>query len=176
MSLESKKTADVRDPITAEIKTAKSRKQSLPKERVKDMKIKELMEKMDAQKDQLLRNIAEMQTYIRTKEKDLEISRKTITKDLALKLMPVLDSIDAGIQIESHKPILEPLKQQLMQTLTSLGVTEMKTVGESFNPMLHEVISITQDGEENKVVAEIQKGYLFNNEVIRTSKVIVCKR
>ncbi|EQD36197.1 GrpE protein [mine drainage metagenome] len=140
------------------------------------MKIKELMEKMDIQRDNLLRNIAEMQTYIRTKEKDIEISRKSITKNLTLKLMPVLDSIDAGMNIDSHKEILEPLKVQLIQTLLSLGVTEMKSLGETFNPMLHEVISVTDEGEENKVTMEIQKGYLFNNEVIRTAKVIVCKR
>ena len=176
MPLESSKSTDSRDPIKKEIDKAKRRKQSGTKESAKDLKIKELMEKMDSQRDQLLRSIAEMQTYIRTKEKDIEISKKLITKDLVMKLMPVLDSIDAGMAIESHKDILEPIKKQLTQTLLSLGVTEMKTVGETFNPMLHEVVSITEEGEENKVVAEIQKGYLFNNEVIRTSKVIVCKR
>ena len=62
--------------------------------------------------------------------------------------------------------------KQLKETLEKEGVKQIKE--QYFNPEKHEVIS-TEEGEENKIIEEFQKGYMLNGRVIRASKVKVGK-
>ena len=67
------------------------------------------------------------------------------------------------------------LKKQFDDTLASLGVEEIKAVGEEFNPELHNAVMHIDDEEqgENVIVEEFQKGYKIGDRVIRHSMVKV---
>ena len=108
-------------------------------------------------------------------------------------LLPVLDALDASlVQLgaeENSKPPNPPLRKggeeeglrlvrdQLMKALLKHGLMEMKTVGEKFNPELHEAVETVEveNRNEGAVVEEVQRGYLLNGKVIRVAKVKVTK-
>jgi len=123
--------------------------------------------------------------------------------DLILKILPILDnfdlvekklpenlkndktsevqpSVDYGASIKGFLQI----KRQLENFLKSQGVEEIKSVGEKFDPHLHEVIedvpseALAKEGKKTEpgtVIEEIQKGYKINGKVIRPAKVRITK-
>ena len=176
MSGEPENIKYAKKPLNKELSRAKQRNRTKSATREEKAEIKALTDKMNEQKNNFIRQIAEMDNYVKIREREVESSKKNSRKEVILKLIPLLDTLNAGIEVEGHREILLPFKSQLSQTLSDLGLSEINSINETFNPSFHEVVSVTDEGENNKIVAEVQKGYLFNNEVIRTSKVIVCKR
>ncbi len=66
--------------------------------------------------------------------------------------------------------------KQFFSSLESFGVKPILAVGEVFNPEKHEAVSqMESEFESNRVVSEVQKGYLFHERLLRPSKVIVSK-
>ena len=65
--------------------------------------------------------------------------------------------------------------QQFRIVLGSKGVEEIKTVGETFDPELHEAVSSIQDDKlgEKEIAEEYRKGYKIGTKVIRHSMVVV---
>ena len=97
--------------------------------------------------------------------------------------MPFIDNMaratSAEVTSEDAKQLLEGIKlveRQFMETLKSLGVEEIKAVGEKFDPNLHNAVMHVDDeavdGEEI-VVEEFMKGYMYKDKVVRHSTVKV---
>ena len=65
--------------------------------------------------------------------------------------------------------------KQTEDIFKKLGVSEIKSVGEQFNPEIHNAVMHVDDDnvDENTVVEQFQKGYMFNDKVIRHSMVKV---
>lgn len=80
---------------------------------------------------------------------------------------------DVGVLIKGIRIIYD----QMLDILKSHGVEQMETLGESFNPALHEAMmrKTEPEKEDNTVLEEFQKGYTLNGRVIRPSKVVVNK-
>lgn len=69
---------------------------------------------------------------------------------------------------------VQAIVKQFEQTLEKLGVQRIKTVGEPFNPHLHEAVSMEEgDGEHEIVSEELQSGYTLGDEVLRPAMVRV---
>lgn len=146
-------------------------------------KIKELEEKVAEWEDKYKRLYAEFDNYQKrtTKEKDLRYSDAVI--DTVLAFLPVADNLDRAIatEVESEeaKKVLEGVvlvKKQMLDTLSKLDVTEIKAVGEDFDPTLHNAVMHVEDENitENTVVEEFIKGYIYKNDrVVRHSMVKV---
>jgi molecular chaperone GrpE len=64
------------------------------------------------------------------------------------------------------------IQRKLRAVLEAEGVSEIKAVGEPFDPLLHEAV-MQGDGEEGKVVQELQKGYRMHDRVLRPTMVVV---
>ncbi|VVC01771.1 Protein GrpE [uncultured archaeon] len=62
-----------------------------------------------------------------------------------------------------------------MATLKAAGLEEMHTESRQFDPYLHEAVK-TEDGEDGKILAVVQKGYMFKGKVLRHAKVIVGRK
>jgi len=100
---------------------------------------------------------------------------KFANEGLILEFLPILDSFEAAIKHDNNAGVKQ-LYNQLLSILKSNGLEEIKSVGEKFNPELHEVIeTIKSDKGEGIVIEEIQKGYKLHNKVIRASKVKIGK-
>ena len=114
----------------------------------------------------------------RTEQEKEEISRFA-KATLILELLPVLDDLERAFTAipprlaqTSWADGVKLIWGKLRTTLETQGLSEIKAVGEPFDPHLHE--AIRQDkGEEGVVVEEVQKGYEFNGRIIRPSKVVV---
>ena len=90
-------------------------------------------------------------------------------------LLPVIDNFERAIK---HTPKelanndyvkgIQSILKQFEQTLTKIGVERIKTVGEHFDPEIHEAVSVEEgDGKQEIVTEELQAGYCLNNEVLR---------
>ncbi len=96
-------------------------------------------------------------------------------------LLPVIDNFERALK---HVPEdltdndyvkgIQSIVKQFEKTLEQLGVRKIKTVGEPFNPHLHEAVSMEEgDGEQEIVSEELQPGYILGEEVLRHAMVRV---
>lgn len=98
---------------------------------------------------------------------------KFANEGLILELLAVLDSFEAALKHGKDAGI-EQLYNQLKNILKNDGLEEIKSIGEKFNPELHEAVeTIKSDKGEGIIVEEVQKGYKLHGKVIRPAKVKV---
>ena len=103
-------------------------------------------------------------------------------KEVLLKLLPVIDNFERGIDALSDEERegafaqgFIKIYQQMMTTFGELGVKPMDAKGKEFNPDLHNAVMHAEDPEqgENLVAEEFQKGYMYKDSVLRHSMVKV---
>lgn len=146
--------------------------------------IEELKQKNADFNDKYLRQAAEFDNFRRRNAKERVELIQTAGKDVITDLLVVLDDSErAQKQMEttddvSHvKEGVQLVFSKLRNTLSAKGLKPMETIGEEFNPDLHEAITEIPAGDEmkGKVVDEVQKGYYLNDKIIRHAKVVVGK-
>ena len=103
-------------------------------------------------------------------------------KEVLEKLLPVVDNFEralASIPEEDKERAFEQgvdrIYKQLMVSLEGVGVTPMNAEGQEFNPDLHNAVIHVEDENfgENVVAEEMQKGYMYKDQVLRHSMVKV---
>ena len=140
-----------------------------------------LKEEIEALKDKLMRNAAEFDNYKKRTQKEREELYKIAVCDTIEKILPVKDNLERAITTleGADESILEGVKmidKQFSEVLKSAGVEEIKSVGETFDPERHNAVmhEDAEDKEENTIIEEFQKGYIYKDEkVIRYSMVKV---
>lgn len=140
------------------------------------VRIEELERELSKYKDLYVRQLAEMDNYAKNKEKEIASIYRNSSREVVKSLLPFMDSLDAALKHDGGNSGLITLKNQIVKILSAYGFSEIQAIGKSFNPYLHEAIGIVESNDDNIIVEEIQKGYMLNDEVIRTSKVIVGRR
>ena len=123
---------------------------------------------------------ADFENHIKRTEKEKEELTRYATHKFIIKLLKVIDDYDKAL--ETTKKLdneitkgLEMIHKQLHKLLEDEGITKIKAVNEKFDPYKHEVIDVTEGDEDNKIIEEIQKGYMIHDKVLRTSKVRISK-
>ena len=131
-------------------------------------------------KDQLLRAAAEVQNARRRADEDVSKARKFALEGFAESLLPVLDSLEAGLAVQdaSVEQIREGAELTLKQLLAALERNKVlpiaPAVGDKFDPHLHQAISaVPADQPANTVVTVLQKGYSIADRVLRPALVMV---
>jgi molecular chaperone GrpE len=137
----------------------------------------------DELNDKYLRLYSDFDNYRRRTLKEIGDIRKNASEDLIVRLLPVLDDFERAIKAfgpgESGDAVKEGvilIYNKFMTILVGQGLEQMKTVGEEFNTDFHEAITnipAPSEDMKNKVIDEIEKGYLLNGKVIRFAKVVV---
>lgn len=95
--------------------------------------------------------------------------------------LPCLDTFKTAkknINDENTLKGIEMIENKILDSLKSLGVEKIESVGTLYNPNLHEAITAVkvEDKEDNIILDEFQAGYKYNDKVIRYAKVIVNKK
>ena len=130
--------------------------------------------------DQYLRAQADVQNARRRADEEITKARKFAVEAFAESLLPVTDSLEAGLAIKDATPeqIREGAEATLRQLKSALERNKVIEVapaaGDKFDPHLHQAISmVPADQEANTVVGLLQKGYTINERVLRPALVTV---
>lgn len=130
--------------------------------------------------DLYLRAQADVQNARRRADDEIAKSRKFAVEGFAESLLPVIDSLEAGLAIpnatiEQIREGSEATLRQLKSALERNKVVEVApAAGTKFDPAQHQAISmVPADQEANTVVAVLQKGYLIAERVLRPALVTV---
>jgi len=130
--------------------------------------------------DQFLRAKAEAENARRRAEDEISKSRKFAVESFADSLLPVADSLEAGLAIKDATPqqIREGAEATLRQLVAALERNKVIAInpapGTKFDPHQHQAISVVPaEQEANTVVGVLQKGYLIADRVLRPALVTV---
>lgn len=142
-----------------------------------------LEEKLKEQTDKYMRLYAEFDNFQKrsAREKDARYADAII--DAAAALLPIGDNLERALQteVESEDAVklkegVEMVMKQFEESLTKLGIAPIKAEGEQFDPNLHNAVMHIEDEaiDDNTVVEELMKGYIYKDErVVRHSMVKV---
>ena len=134
---------------------------------------------IDETEDRLKRVAAEFDNYKKRNTKEKDGLYNSLVADIVSNFLPILDNLEKAVEAETkdeeYRKGIELVLKQFKDVLASRGVTEIETVGKTFDPELHEAVSSVQDDTkgEKEIVQEYRKGYMIGNRVIRHSMVIV---
>jgi molecular chaperone GrpE len=130
--------------------------------------------------DQYLRAQADVQNARRRAEDEISKARKFAVEAFAESLLPVTDSLEAGLAVKDATPeqLREGAEATLRQLKTALERNKVLEVapepGAKFDPHQHQAISVVPaEQEPNTVVTVLQKGYTINERVLRPALVTV---
>lgn len=132
----------------------------------------------------LLRTQADFANYKRRNEQEREQQARFANLLLVQELLPVLDNLDRALatipEAVSGLPWMDGLAlvdRQLRATLEKQGLKPIVALGTHFDPMVHEAIiqEATTDYEDDEVIAELQRGYMLHDRVVRPTLVKVAK-
>jgi len=127
---------------------------------------------------------ADLLNYKKEESQRLQEFLKFTTESWFWKFLPILDNFEVAekkipVELKENihvKGILQ-IKKQLLDFLKTQGIEEIEAMDQKFNPSFHEAVEEveTKDKESGMIVEEIQKGYKFDNKVLRPTKVKVAK-
>lgn len=137
--------------------------------------IEELKKQVDEFKNKYLRALADYQNLEKRVADEKQEIIKNANKNLILKLLPFLDTLDkAEIFIKDQG--LKMAKDQLIQVLKEYGLEEIEVLNKEFDPNLAEAIDIVKGEKDNQVVEVLRKGYKLASKILRVAQVKVTKK
>lgn len=166
---------------------SESQEESELEESIEDQlnnQIEQLKNERDDFRNQMLRAWADLKNFRKRSAIEKEETRKFATENLVHELLPVLDNFDRALESIKHGADLDSVVQgikmvdrQLRSALQSVQVVAINSLGENFDPELHEAITTeaSEEKEEGTILEVIEPGYLMADKVIRPSKVKVAK-
>ena len=160
-------TAEVKEPVTEEKVDAAE-------------EVNPLVAENEQLKNSMLSLMAEYDNFKKRTVKEKEKLYTDSVGDTVAQLLPVLDNMERAMVAIADKDNevykgFELVHKQTKEIFEKLGVKEIESVGETFNPDLHNAVMHTEDDTvgENTVVEEFQKGYMYRESVVRYSMVKV---
>lgn len=132
--------------------------------------------------DKYQRTLAEFDNFRKRTSREKASMYDDGVKDTIEKLLPVIDNIERalaaiepGTEDDSLTKGIKMILKQFQDTLATLGVEEIKALGEKFDPTLHAAVAHEDDEAygENEIIIDMLKGYKYKDKVIRHSMVKV---
>ena len=136
-------------------------------------------EKYNAEHDSYLRLAADYDNFRKRTVKEKEASYGNGKADAVAKMLPVYDNLERALNQETadaaYKKGVEMTMNELVKIFTSLGVEIFGSVGDSFDPNLHNAVMHIDDEnlEENVISQVFQKGFKLGDKVVRFAMVQV---
>lgn len=138
-----------------------------------------IQQDLDEMTDRYKRLMAEFDNYKKRSSKERESLYNSLVADIVTSFLPILDNLEKAVNTntsdEGYKQGVQMVLKQFTDTLGALGVQTIPTVGNTFDPELHEAVSSVQDSDlgEKEIKEEFRKGYKIGDKVIRHSMVVV---
>lgn len=145
--------------------------------------IKDLEQQVGELTEALQRERADSVNIRRRHEEQISSLKNIVKSNVVQELLPVIDNFERSLKhvpkdLEENDFVkgVKGVVKQFEQTLSEMGVQKIKTVGEQFDPALHEAVGMEDgDGEVEVICEELQPGYRLEDEVIRHAMVKVKK-
>lgn len=147
-----------------------------------EMEIEKQKELLEESEDRYKRLLAEFENARNRNEKESKHMYDIGAKEVLEKLLPVVDNFERALQAipdgdkeRAFEQGVDKIYKQLMSILEDIGVAPMNAEGQAFDPDYHNAVLHIEDEElgENVVAEELQKGYMYKEEVLRHSMVKV---
>lgn len=156
----------------------KETNEKVEKEKKEDKK-ESISDELDELNDRYKRLFAEFENYKKRTQKESLSKRAEITADVVTSILPVVDNLEKAVEVKiennSYQEGIKLILRQLSDVLKKFGMEEIETVGQKFDPELHEAVSHIEDSEkgQNEIVQECRKGYKIGTKVVRHAMVVV---
>ena len=124
-------------------------------------------------KDDYLRLAADFDNYKKRSEKEKESIGTASMAYFVESLFPLVDNFEIALSQDEVNKEIETFSSLLTSLLESLQVEEVGSVGDDFDPNIHEAVEHSGEGDTQKVEAVLRKGYLFQGSLIRPAMVKV---
>lgn len=141
-----------------------------------------LRAELEQLKAQSLVERADLENQRKRIAREIETARKFANERLLADLLPVFDSLDAGLAAAGAdagalRDGLELTYRQLLKVAADNGLSVVDPTGAAFNPEHHQAISQVDAGDAapGSVVQVFQKGYLLNGRLLRPAMVVVAR-
>jgi molecular chaperone GrpE len=166
-------------PSAQEIALEAKLKAEMERREAAEAKLVGVQAKFEEAKANLEKETAEMRSRLM---KTLEDRAKQAQFNFLTTLLPVLDNLNLAVAASETDPSVEHLQQGVVGTarsferaLLDVGVEPIASVGESFDPELHEAVDMVPSSPENagKITAEYTRGYKFGDKLLRPARVQV---
>lgn len=135
--------------------------------------------KVQAEHDRYLRLAAEYDNYRKRSARERESIYSDVRADTVTKFLPVYDNLVRALEQstadEAYRKGVEMIMAQLRDILSRMGVTEIESLGQKFDPALHNAVMHEEDETkgEGEIVQELQRGFKMGDKVIRFAMVKV---
>ena len=134
--------------------------------------------------DKAVRAVAELDNIRKRTTRDIENAHKFALEKFVNGLLPVVDSMELGINASQSAEDIESLREGMDLTLKMLfdclgkfGIKPIDPTGEKFDPEWHEAVSMQEleGSDAGQVITVMQKGYELNGRLVRPAMVVVAK-
>ncbi|MFH1146706.1 MAG: nucleotide exchange factor GrpE [Pseudomonadota bacterium] len=149
-------------------------------------RLKEKEDEAHTNYDRMLRMAAEFENYKRRSERERAEYLKYASEGLARALLPVIDNLERALgharddnsDKESLIGGIDLILKEFLTTMEKFGLKRIDAEGTTFDPQHHEAVMVEENNtvEDNTVIRELQKGYSFQDRLLRPSMVVVSKR
>jgi molecular chaperone GrpE len=144
------------------------------------------IEKLKAERDALLDRVARLQAEFDNARKratrDQQEFREFAAADAIRNILPILDSLERalkapGAESGDFRSGIELIYRQFLDALQKLGVQPIVSVGQPFDPRVHEAIEMvdTAEAKDHQVLEELQRGYKYKERLLRPAMVRVAR-
>jgi molecular chaperone GrpE len=144
--------------------------------------LERLKAEVQREHDLYLRALADHDNYRRRVERERSSAARSGKREIILPLLDVLDGFDRALEHMGRAPSsviegFQALQRKLLGLLAAHGVTPLSSVGQTFNPEVHEAVGTVQSDEiePNTVAEELQRGYRWGDDVLRPARVRVAQ-
>ncbi len=174
------------DPISSENSPAGETLSPTPEQRIQELEaaLAAKENELTESRENFLRAAADFDNYRRRLDREKVDIRKFANESLIREFLPVLDSFDQALEKTKHEEIsdvklviqgVELVYKQLIEMLAKQDVEPIKTVGEKFDPNLHQAIQRIENSQIDieTVKQEFSKGYMIAGRLLRPAMVLV---
>lgn len=141
-----------------------------------------LKRERDEYYDRLLRKTAEFENYRKRVERERREQSDQAVTDLLQELLLVVDDFDRALAVESgeasaHRKGIELIHTKLHDLLRKHGVRSIVALGADFDPNLHQAVlhESSPEHRDGEVIAELRRGYMIGDRLLRPAMVKVAK-
>jgi molecular chaperone GrpE len=137
----------------------------------------------DALRDRLLRTAAEFDNFRKRVDRERRELSEFAAADILSELLPIVDNFERALQApapaeaERFRTGIEMIHRQMLDLLRKRGVKPIETLGADFDPNFHQAVihEASADHRDGEVIAELQRGYMLGDRLLRPAMVKVAK-